>query len=389
MQAIARANRVNEGKNNGLIVDYCGILKNLRIALATFAGHKGDNDGKTQPGMDPVKPADEELLASLEEAITMVRGLLETHNFRLEDVLEKTGFERNKSIADAKEIINRNDETRKRFEIMAREVFKKFKACINIKSASKYREQYDAVNIVYNRIQIDREQADITDIIRQLHEVVDKAISIKEHETQETDNPYDISKIDFDRLRREFERCQNKNNTVANLKDAIEKRLDRMIQQNPLRTDFQEHYEKIVSEYNREKDRATIEKTFEELMRLVQSLDYETRRVLREGLDEENLAIYDLLLKPGLSKMDIERIKKVAKELLDHLKADKLIIDNWREKEATRDSIRVEIHNCLYNDVTGLPESYTEDEISQKTDVVFTHIFRVYSTENPEIYAVA
>ena len=38
MQAIARANRVNEGKNNGLIVDYCGILKHLRKALATFAG---------------------------------------------------------------------------------------------------------------------------------------------------------------------------------------------------------------------------------------------------------------------------------------------------------------------------------------------------------------
>ena len=38
MQAIARANRVNEGKNNGLIVDYCGILRHLRSALATFAG---------------------------------------------------------------------------------------------------------------------------------------------------------------------------------------------------------------------------------------------------------------------------------------------------------------------------------------------------------------
>ncbi len=110
---------------------------------------------------------------------------------------------------------------------------------------------------------------------------------------------------------------------------------------------------------------------------------------MREGLDEENLALFDLLVKPGLSKKDIERIKKVAKDLLEHLKADKLIIDNWREKEATRDSIRAEIYNCLYNDATGLPESYTEAEISQKTDVVFTHIFRVYSTGNPEIYATA
>jgi type I restriction enzyme R subunit len=88
MQAIARANRVNEGKNNGLIVDYCGILKNLRIALATFAGHKGDNGGSIQPGVDPVKPADEELLEDLKKAIIMVRGYLETRNFRLVDILQ-------------------------------------------------------------------------------------------------------------------------------------------------------------------------------------------------------------------------------------------------------------------------------------------------------------
>ena len=48
MQAIARANRVNEGKNNGLIVDYCGILKNLRSALATFAA--GNTGGANHRG---------------------------------------------------------------------------------------------------------------------------------------------------------------------------------------------------------------------------------------------------------------------------------------------------------------------------------------------------
>ena len=51
MQAIARANRVNEGKNNGLIVDYCGILKSLRKALATFAGSAGgESDGGGRSG---------------------------------------------------------------------------------------------------------------------------------------------------------------------------------------------------------------------------------------------------------------------------------------------------------------------------------------------------
>jgi len=391
MQAIARANRVNEGKNNGLIVDYCGILKNLRKALATFAGHQGSGliDGsKTQPEVDPVKP-EEELLGSLEETIILVRSFLETRNFRMEDITEKTGFARNKAIDDAKETINQNDETRKRFEIMAREVFRKFKACITIKGIDDHRAVYEAINIIYKTLQTDREQADITDIIRELHTIVDKSIDTAWGELRESCDPYDISKIDFERLCREFERSPTKNTTVQNLKDAIEKRLHRMIRQNPLRTNFQEHYEEIVNAYNREKDRATIEKTFEELLKLIDSLDHETKRMMSEGLDEETLALFDLLIKPNLSKKEIDRIKKVAKDMLVNLKAEKLRIDNWREKEATRDSIKVEIRDWLWKESTGLPESYTEEEIAQKAEVVYAHIYRVYDTVNPAIYATA
>ena len=74
----------------------------------------------------------------------------------------------------------------------------------------------------------------------------------------------------------------------------IEKKLEQLIQRNPLRTDFQEHYEKIIDEYNKEKDRQNIEATFEALLKFVQELDEEESRAVREGLDEETLAIYDL-----------------------------------------------------------------------------------------------
>lgn len=169
MQAIARANRVAEGKNNGLIVDCCGILKNLRKALATFAGHTGVAGGDEQqpPELDPVKPK-EKLLADLEEAIE-ARAFLEAQGFRLETVLEKTGFERNKAIIDAKEVVNQNDETRKRFEIICREVFKKFKACLTIKAINDYRSAYDAINIIYKSLQEDVKKADISHIMRELH----------------------------------------------------------------------------------------------------------------------------------------------------------------------------------------------------------------------------
>lgn len=309
MQAIARANRVNKGKNNGLIVDCCGILKNLRKALATFAGHQGGDiidDEQSQPEVDPVKP-EEDLLEDLAEAIGLIRGFFETKQFRLEDILEKTGFESNKAIMDAKEIINENDRTR--------------------------------------------------------------------------------SRIDFERLRKEFECSPAKHTTVQNLKVFIEKKLHRMILQNPLRTDMQKHYEQIVEAYNREKDRATIEKTFEELMRFVDSLDQESQRAMREGLDEEALALFDLLVKPNLSKKDITRIKKVAKDLLATLKAEKLKIDSWQEKEATRDAVKIEIMNFLWNEDTGLPTSYSVEEIEQKAEAVYFHIFQVYTDAQPTIYA--
>jgi type I restriction enzyme R subunit len=288
MQAIARANRINEGKNNGMIVDYCGILKNLREALATYAGQAdGGRKGGTGREADPARPA-EELLAGLKEAIDMVRSFLLERKAGLDDIIEKTAFHKNAAIIKAKEAVNENDETRQRFEVICRELFKRFKACLNCSDVNTYRKDYDAINIIYRNLQMDRDHADISDIIRQLHEVVDNAIVISADRSDDR-MPYDISKIDFKRLRKEFERSPIKKTTVQSLKQLIEKRLRRMMMRNPLRTDFQKHYQEIVDEYNREKDRVTIEHTFEALLKFVQGLDKEETRAMREGLDEESL----------------------------------------------------------------------------------------------------
>lgn len=376
MQAIARANRVHEGKNNGLIIDYCGILKNLRKALATFAGHQGTgdiDDSGVPPEIDPVRP-EEELLADLEESIEAARAFLEARKVRLDDVTELSGFARNKAIRDAKEAVNENDETRKRFEIICREVFKKFKACLTIKGINDHRHSYDAINVIYKSLQQDVEQADISHIIRALHEIIADSLETTEVGEGKEDRRYDISRIDFDKLRKEFERSPAKNTVTHSLKEMIEKRLQRMLAQNPKRADFQKHYEEIVAEYNSEKDRATIERTFEELLKLAESLSGEEKRAVREGLDEESLALFDLLLKPDLSKREISRIKKVAEGLYQTLKAEIARIQDFASKEATRDAIKVTIKNYLWSDETGLPETFGPEEIEEKTDAVFAHL---------------
>lgn len=383
MQAIARANRVNEGKNNGLIIDYCGILKSLRKALATFAGTADAGRGEGEEVETDPTEKKEELIADLAESISLVERFLKDRGATLRRIIETKGFERNGAIIATKEAVNENDESRKRFEVMCREVFKKFKACLTIPGVNDHRAHYDAINIVYKSLLRDREKADITDIIRELHGVVDEAIETKTLTVgEERFGPYDISKIDFDRLRMEFERSKKKNTTVQSLKTAIELKLQRLLAQNPARTNFQKHYEEIVAEYNREKNRVTIEKTFEALFVLLKGLDEEEDRAIQEGLDQETLALFDLLKKPELTQRDIKRIKEVAVELLAALKAEKLKVAHWREKEATRDAVRLAIHNFLWSDETGLPvDSYEELEVVEKVDEVFRHVYRVY----PEI----
>lgn len=381
MQAIARANRVHEGKNNGLIVDYCGILKNLRKALATFAG-QGDGGRSGEGGEhEPAQP-EEELLADLAESIAMVRSFLDERDASLDDIINATGFGRNAAINAAKEAANENDETRKRFEVTCREVFKRFKAAINADGINAHRDDYQAINIVYKSLQKDREQADISDIIRQLHQIVDEVIETKPDQGGEESQPYDISKIDFDKLKQEFEKSPIKKTTVQNMKQAIEDRLARLMGKNPLRTDFQQHYEEIVAQYNSEKDQVTIEKTFESLVKFIGLLDGEESRAMREGLDEESLALFDLLRKAELSSNDIKRIKQVAVGLLETLKAEKLKVDQWRDKETTRDAVRLTIKDFLWSDDTGLPvDCYTEEDVEARAEDVFRHVYRAY----PEI----
>jgi type I restriction enzyme R subunit len=383
MQAIARANRINEGKNNGLIVDYCGILKNLREALATFAGSSG---GGTDGPKSPVEP-EENLLEELAEAIEHTRLFLKDRGFELDNVISKTGFDKIAVIKNAKEVINQSEETRKRFEILARIVFKKFKACLTIPAVNDFKKPHDAIDIIYKKLQGDRDTADISDIIKELHGVIDKAIDIKAQDTQPDDNLYDISKIDFELLHREFAKHKTKNTTVYCLKEAIERKLSSMLKKNPLRTDFNKRYQEIISEYNHEKNRATIEKTFAELMKLVSEMTDEEKRAAREGLDEEKLALFDLLLKPEISISDREKVKTVAAQLLEDLKAEKLRIQNWRENESTKAAVKTYILNYLYDENRGLPEPfYTISDVEHKADIVFDHVFMQYQDSFHNVY---
>ncbi len=187
---------------------------------------------------------------------------------------------------------------------------------------------------------------------------------------------FDISKIDFDLLRREFAKVKKKNLAFMDLDELIQVRLDAMIRENPRRVDYYIRYQQIIEEYNSEQDRVNIEKTFMELMDLANSMNEEEQRYVREGFgSDEELSMYDMLFDENLSKEDIKKIKKVAVDLLDKIKTKISELDHWTDKQETKAEVDNLIGKILWEE---LPESYSDSAIFEYRKLIFEYVFMRY-----------
>ncbi len=81
----------------------------------------------------------------------------------------------------------------------------------------------------------------------------------------------------------------------------------------------------------------------------------EKQHAMRENLTEKTLVLFDLLLKSDPDMKDIKRVKKVAVELLELLKAELLKIDDWQGKDARHNPVKWHILDYLSDYNTGLP----------------------------------
>jgi type I restriction enzyme R subunit len=361
MQAIARANRVFPGKDCGVIVDYNGMLKSLREALAQYAlGDEDDGDGS---GGEIVAPIGE-LVAALLQAIEATEKHLLDLGFDPARLQGAKGFERIEALRDAVDAVYTSDEAKRRFEIMARQVFIRFKALLMEPSVFAYAERHDNIETVYKKLTERRDTADVTEVLKELHRIVNEAIrAAAPGEDHAEGLKVDLSRIDFERLKNEFAgKVRRKHAALQDIRDVVEKKLAQMLAHNPLRMDFFRKYQEIIADYNREKDRTTVEATFAQLVALAESLDTEQRRAAEEGLTDPELALFDLLFKENISKADRERLKQASKSLLSSLRDLLRPMPSWTGKAATQAEVRVFILDSLYKTLPRPPFSDSETE---------------------------
>ena len=370
MQAIARANRVYPGKDHGLIVDYNGMLKSLRAALAQYA--LGDDGAGGEEIVAPI----EERVQALIEAIEATEAHLRGFGFDPATLIGAKGFVRIKGLADAVEAVYSSDEAKRRFEIMAREVFNRFKALLVEPSAWAYAERHDNIEAIYKKLTERRDTADVTELLKELHRIVNEAIRTQAPgEDQAEGLTFDLSKIDLDKLRDEFsKKVRRKATALQDIRDIVEQKLADMLARNPMRMDFQVKYEGIVADYNSEKDRTTIEETFRRLVELVRSLDAEQERAARENLSDEELAVFDLLKRDDLTKADRERVKQASREMLNSIKARLAELDRFWEKEQTKGEVEAFILDEVFIKLPSPP--FTPEEKKLVADNVYAHVWQ-------------
>ena len=378
MQTISRANRVFKDKQSGKIVDYYGILRRLNEALAIYGSGTG---GGIKEGDNPLRQTGE-LVKLLEKNIQHMEKYLKDKEIDSTEILLAKNFEQLNLIGEAKEAILENDESKILFFSLLKLVVDSYTDLLPDPKANKYRKPVSLYVVIGETIASDIPEIDIREIERKIQDLIDRSIAVKPYTPRKPTEPIDLSKIDFSQIQISYKKGR-KRTEAEKLRSIINRKLAELLRQNRYRIDFQERLERIVHAYN--VGAINIEQYFQRLTKLINDLQEEEKRHIKEGLTEEELAVFDILTKPKLklTKKKEQRVKIIIKELLEKLKEQKFVLD-WKKKTRTRAGVQVTIEDILWK---SLPEPpYTPEIKKEKCILVYQHVHDSYYGTGQSVY---
>ncbi len=382
MQTIARANRVFPDKDNGLIVDYIGVFRDLERALAVYGA------ANAEAGVDAPIHDKSELVAALSDAVAAVAECCERYDFDLDELVTASGFAFIALRDAAVEALLVDDEVRAAFLAASRHARKLFKAVLPDPAAAAHQATVAVIRVIAERIEdaARTPRADISAVADAVDALLDRSVGAEEYviraaaEGIEPDPLVDLSQIDFDSLAARF--AGRKRAETDRLAALLRQRSVDAARRNPTRFDLVERIEALIAEYNA--GSLNIDEYLHRLVSLSQDLTAEEQRAVVEDMSEEELAIFDLLTQPDPLLDDTQRevVKASARRLLAHLH-DKLVLD-WRRKAATTADVHTTIRKVLDVDLPADP--YPPELFDAKVRAVFDHVTTAYGDDGTSVY---
>ena len=369
MQTIARANRVFGEKNNGLIVDYYGVFKDLQKALAIYAPDP-DGDDST-----PIKDKTQ-LIALLKQVLAETQAFCEAHGVDTQAIITAKDLQKLKLLDDSVAAIIVNDASKQTYQQLISDIKRLFKAIKPDPVANELIPQCMLYLVLAAKIRELTPTPDISGVISEIDQLLDRSIA-SEGYIIKTPELLDLSQLNLDKLRERIEkqRIQQRRIEIARLRGMVERKITQMVALNRTRTNYLEKFLQMIADYNA--GSLNIEELFKQLVLLSQELQHEEKRAIRENLTEEELTLFDLLTQPtmNLTKKEEDQVKRVAKDLLETLQREKLVLD-WRKRQQTRATVRL----CIEDILDHLPEKFDKNVYQQKCDTIYQYVFDTYPT---------
>lgn len=334
---------------------------------------------------------DKKVLAhSLRAAIADASAYSESRGVRLEDVesAPTAGFARIEAVESAANRLIAPENVRRDFLHKEALVNSLYRAVKPDPAAHEFASRCACLGAIAERMRSASDPPDISHVLRGIDELLDQSIAAVPFTIQDARSPdqgrIDLSKIDFEALSKKFEKKAASNMDIERLKAAVRAQLKRMVRLNPTRADYLEKFQALIESYN--SGSRNIDEIFRDLVALSKGLTDEQTRHVREHLSEEELTIFDILLRPGpaLTAEERDEVKKVAQQLLERLKS--LLVLGWRQRVTSRARVQLEIQDALDQ---GLPRAYSKEIYEEKCTALFEHVYESYMGEGKSVYADA
>ncbi len=381
MQTIARANRVFPDKENGLIVDYVGVFRNLEAALSVYGTRPGDVLAQERPIEDKA-----ELLAALDAAAEECADLCDRCDVDIDALIAADGFVYIQLRDLAVEALLVDPNQKREFLTLADRCRSLLKAVMPDPIVNSYLNRVGVYRNLAEKIRGDVVVPDLTGLAEAVDDLLDRSVGAEAYVIQtggddELSPQIDLGLIDFEKLEEEY--GGRKHTAADRLARLLRRRSSESASRNPTRLDFVRQIEELIEEYNA--GSLNIDEYLRRLIRLTQNLDEDEKRVAAEGISEAELAIFDLLTRPGpnLTTEERDAVKAIAKHLLDTV-TDKLVLD-WRKRQRSRSAVRVAVGQSL----DALPDAYDDEMFEEKRNVVFDHLLSAFFDDGTSVYEPA
>ena len=348
IQTISRVNRVYEGKDKGLIVDYIGIKKNMNLALRKYTNFEREE------------------FENIDQAVTLVKDTLEVldamfHNFNAHDYYEGDPLEQLNCLNRAVEYVQLTEEMETRFMAAVRKMKQSYNLC---SGSDEFTDQeierihfYQAVRSVLFKL-TKGEAPDIAQMNAKVRKLLEGAIqSDGIEELFETGKHIDIDIFSDEYLLR-IEKINLPNTKIKALQRLLSYAIDEFRKVNKIKSiEFDERMKAVVDMYNnRRRDEAfaneVLDDVAEQLAQLLHELKTEKNSFEAMGIDYEEKAFYDILFAVA-KKYEFEypedKMIALSKEI-------KIVVDD--KAKYTDFSTREDIKASLQVDLIVLLDKY-------------------------------